>query len=390
MPDFDAINITKFYERQHVQKLLAANKETSAIFGRYIKRVTPIIQQYRYNKKGIVIRDPGLEKIITNETAKLKSELEQYINAAKIDGWMLSEAKNNRIIDEWVDQMAASRIESGTKWNEKAQQMFETGGMHQRNIQAMEQFMARKVSVMSLSDNVWKLAKNTKEQLEYYIESGLATGRSADVISRDIRQVLKDPDSRFRRVRNAAGKLVPSQPMADYHPGQGVYRSAYQNARRLARTEINMAYRSADMESFRNADMVLGYEVRLSNNHTAKDYDICDEAAGRYPKEFTFIGWHPNCRCYVVPILMTPEEFMAWNRGDAVSAQYQNDVPEGLKTWLNDHREEMAGWNKQPYFIQQNKGIVQRIYDGKKVIPVTKYVKQVNTFTPFAETYSMK
>jgi hypothetical protein len=379
---YDATNMTKFYERKLVQKLIATNKETAAIFARYIRRVTPIIQQYRYNKAGVVIRDPALEGAIKAEAQRLATELKQYIQRGKIEAWNLSEEKTNAMIDEWVDQTAAMKLQSGeivTKTGEKLL----TGGMHQRNVQAMEAFMARKTAGMNLSDAVWDLADRTRKQLEFYLESGLSVGRSADVISRDIRNILNQPDKRFRRVRDPkTGKLVPSTPMKNYHPGRGVYRSSYMNARRLAATEINMAYRAADMAAYRNLDIVLGYEVKLSAAHP--EVDICDYMAGKYPKEFKFNTWHPHCRCYSVPILMAPDEFDAYNAGDPVKVKYQSEMPASAKQYLIDHREQFDRWKQQPYFIQQNEKIVQKIYAGENPFR-ERWVKQNNYFEPAAK-----
>ena len=378
---YDATNITKFYERKLVQKLLATNRETANIFGRYIRRVTPIIQQYRYNPKGVVIRDPALEKAIKAEAQRLSTELQQYITQSKTESWMMAEEKTNRMIEEWVNQTAAMKAQSGEIVT-KTGEVLQTGGVHQRNVQAMEAFMARKAKGMNLSDNVWKLADHTREQLEYYLESGLATGRSADVISRDIRNVLNEPDKRFRRVRDPkTGKLVPSNPMKNYHPGRGVYRSSYMNARRLTRTEITMAYRQSDMTAFRNLDMVLGYEVKLSAAHP--EVDICDSMKGRYPKEFTWNLWHVQCLCYCVPVLMTPEQFDAWNAGDPVDAKYISDMPAEAKQYLVAHRDQFDRWKQQPYFIQQNEKLIQKVYAGSPVVQ-PKVVGRINDLEPLS------
>lgn len=359
---YDALNITKFYERKLIQKLLAVNRETSAIFGRYIQRVTPIIQQYRYNKNGVVIRDPKLEKAINVEIQRFSDELKQYVNLSKTDAWMLAEEKANHMIDEYIGQMAAAKIETRQLVTPDGETI-DLGGMYQRNVQAMETFMARKAAGMNLSQNVWKLAQNTKEQLEFYLQSGLATGRSADVISRDIRNILNEPDKLFRRVRDPkTGKLVPSKPMANYHPGQGVYRSSYKNARRLARTEINMAYRASDMESYRNSEVVIGYQIKLSPNHPVPD--ICDSAAGVYPKDFHWIGWHPQCRCFSVPVTMTLDQLDDFENGEPIPVV--NDVPENFKNYMKEHRDQFERWNTKPYFIGDNQKIVDSVYSGKK------------------------
>ena len=91
-----------------------------------------------------------------------------------------------------------------------------------------------------------------------------------------------------------------------YHPGRGVYRSSYRNAQRLARTETNIAYRTADYERWQQMPFVIGIEIKLSNNHP--EPDICDDLKGIYPKTFKWSGWHPNCRCYQEPVLASPNE----------------------------------------------------------------------------------
>ena len=69
-----------------------------------------------------------------------------------------------------------------------------------------------------LSDRVWNITQQTKSQLEFYLDSGVVAGRNANGISSDIRQILQNPQKRFRRIRNEKGELVLSQPMKNYHP----------------------------------------------------------------------------------------------------------------------------------------------------------------------------
>ena len=123
---------------------------------------------------------------------------------------------------------------------------------------------------------------------------------------------LKQPDKLFRRVRDEHGQLKLSKNAKAYHPGQGVYRSSYKNARRLASTEANIAYHKADEQRWSELDFVVGYEIVVSE-HSKRKHDICDDLAGRYPKTFQFSGWHPHCRCHAEPILMTEQEIAANN-----------------------------------------------------------------------------
>lgn len=167
------------------------------------------------------------------------------------------------------------------------------------------------------------------------------------------------PDRLFRRVRNEHGQLVLSQRAKAYHPGRGVYRSSYKNARRLAATETNIAYITADYERWKQLDFVVGIEIRLSGNHPARD--ICDDLKGRYPKDFKFTGWHPHCRCHVVSILKTEEELdedtlriLAGKPLGGKSVNRVDDVPQGFKEWLKDNEERAKYLSSVPYFIKDN------------------------------------
>lgn len=37
--------------------------------------------------------------------------------------------------------------------------------------------------------------------------------------------------------------------------------------------------------------------------------DICDKLTGVYPKTFKWTGWHPQCRCVMIPITCSQKEF---------------------------------------------------------------------------------
>lgn len=174
------------------------------------------------------------------------------------------------------------------------------------NLAALDRFQKRKEAGMDLSTRVWNLTKQFKTELELGLDVALIEGKSANETAKDIKQYLKEPNRLFRRVRDARGNLQLSKAAKAYHPGQGVYRSSFKNAQRLARTEINMAYKEADFKRWDNFDFVVGYEIKRSNRKTP--CDICENLKGVYPKSFKFRGWHPNCLCVCLPILATPDE----------------------------------------------------------------------------------
>ena len=107
-------------------------------------------------------------------------------------------------------------------------------------------------------------------------------------------------------------------------------------------------------------DFVVGYEIKTSNNHP--DRDICDELKGKYPKDFKFVGWHPQCRCYVVPILAEQDEFVNMQKkileGEDVSNNHYHseitEVPEKFNKWVENNRERIEKAGSLPYFIKDN------------------------------------
>ena len=257
---------------------------------------------------------------------------------------------------------------------------------------AREAFLQRKQNGLNLSDYVWRYTKDFKSEIELALDCGIRSGESAAQMSRSLRQYLQHPGKLFRRVRDEHGLLRLSQRAKNFNPGRGVYRSSYKNARRLAATETNIAYRTADYLRWQQMDFVVGIEIMLSNNHTVrlqagertddptqqrKDgspkanavrplVDICDELQGRYPKDFKFTGWHPHCRCRAISILKTEEEMARDTerilRGEEplpfdTSVNAVRSMPKGFSDWTekNTSRIEKARKNGTlPYFLRDN------------------------------------
>lgn len=254
----------------------------------------------------------------------------------------------------------------------------------QRNKQAMQQFLSRQTNGLDLSQRVWQYVGQARTDLEAALDLGLGQGMSADTLSRQVREYLQNPDDLFRRFRYKKGEDAEGKPIygrkwkkrcydkatdsfywvdynpKDYHTGTGVYRSSYKNAMRLTRTETNMAYRSADITRWQQLNFVLGYEVKMSKNHPCTD--ICDELAGTYPKEFMFVGWHPHCYCYIVPLLCKDEELEQLTeqilRGEDTEgftpAGVVSEMPPQFTNWITNNTERIQAAQSLPYFIQDN------------------------------------
>ena len=313
------------------------------------------------------------------EVEKLLKKLEEQLEVAIVNGvdsaWTLSNNKNDEL----------SRRVFGDNVGELSQADYNR--YFSNNNEAREAFKQRKTEGLNLSDRVWNCTKDFKAQIELGLNVGIRNGTSAVDMAQELKQWLVHPDKLFRKVRDEQGLLQLSENAKAFHPGRGVYRSSYMNARRLAATETNIAYRTADHLRWQQMDFVVGIEICLSNNHTIrlqpgettddptqlrKDgtpkanavrplHDICDDLKGRYPKTFKFTGWHPHCRCYAVSILKTDEELAKDNErilnGEEPiegSVNEMKDVPEGFKKWLEENEERISKHKSVPYFLKDN------------------------------------
>lgn len=226
------------------------------------------------------------------------------------------------------------------------------------------------------SKRVWNIAETNGRELELSVSAAIKDGKAASRLAAEIKKYLNEPNRLFRRVRNEFGQLVLSRNAKLYHPGQGVYRSSFKNALRLAATEINAAYRQAENERWKKMDFIVGVEIHLSDSHPK--YDICDELQGKYPVAFgtTWTGWHPNCFCYKTSILKSEEEFWALDQSKP-SKNEVKDMPEGWYRWAAENAERIkdaAARGKEPWFIRDNKPVwdaTLRMLDSEKdVVPM--------------------
>lgn len=182
---------------------------------------------------------------------------------------------------------------------------------------------------LNLAQTVWNYCQQTKSEFEMAmsntIADGIKQGSSAEEIGKSIRRYLNDPDMMYRRYhtikvqKNGKKKDVVTwrrrriidgkvrfveEPLEKV--GMGIYRSARKNALRVARTEINSAYHKARNERWQNEPFVIGQYIHVSPQHNIDD--ICNDLEGRYPKDYVWISWHPQCICTSDPITIQGEE----------------------------------------------------------------------------------
>ena len=379
------------WEKQHLKSIAKYEKLIQQIYSKYVQEAARIgadITNFDASDPLAFDDYPLTRKRIAKMQQQMAADIEAVVTNGIDEQWALSDVKTEALIASAFKGASAEELE-----------LLKAKYLTNRD-DAREAFKMRKESGMNLSDRVWQYTDQFKEEMEMGIDLGLREGKSADALSRDLRKYLNNPNMLFRRVRDEHGVLHLSQRAKAYHPGRGVYRSSYKNARRLAATETNIAYRTADHDRIQNLDFVVGIRVNLSNNHTlnGKPFtDICDDLSapfgsqatkgkGCYPKDFKFTGWHPLCRCFITTILKTPEEMDADEPIDpAQSENYVGEPPKEFVKWVEGNASRVARGSSVPYFLQDNAKLVADIFHAKQ--PHTKINDGLNSWWRYIGKY---
>ncbi len=348
-------------ELEKVYKKLSVEKRVLNLFEDYARDASFILKRSNVKLKeneSLKLKYPLVYMQLVKLSEYFKTSFEQIVRSALEQVWEASERKNDAAIMKVLK--GAGLLYAGEKllkwFNRSAPDpslvTLETVLNYSRNAEGFAAFLKNDLKI---SERVWNLAGQNTQLIEQYIGSGLMEGSPAAQITKDLKQFLVNPDARFRRVRDPeTGKLKLSRPAKNYHPGQGVYRSAYKNALRLASSEINAAYRLSDQHRWRQIDFVTGYDVKLSAGHVI--YDICDEMQGEYPKTFKFSQWHPWCHCYCVPILPTTDQFVEYLNTDKLPKDVKRvtGIPPKAFNHVRDNSKVFDRLKSKPFFLADN------------------------------------
>lgn len=232
---------------------------------------------------------------------------------------------------------------------------------YQTNSDQLKAFQRRTEKGLNLSAKLWNQSQVYKDSLEATISTAIEKGMSAVTLSKRISKYLNDWPSLQADYQEKFGKAT------------NCYDCEYRSIR-LARNEINIAYRTAEQLRWQQFDFILGYKIKLSGSHPR--YDICDDLVGDYPKDFKFVGWHPNCLCYTVPIVMSEEEY--WSDSRENSPNLVTAPPENFGKWVSKNSERIEESRKKgtlPYWIKENPVLVE-----KAAISYKEKLKQNNQF----------
>lgn len=301
--------------------------EIKKIYKTYIDETSRITFELDYNPETTFkfSNFPRVSKAIDKLMIKLAKEVQLTIENGIYKSWNLANTKNDKFVtDLFKGRIPSSQIPSN---------------YNLKNIDALRAFQKRKTAGLNLSNRVYNISKQFNKDIEVFLDKSLVSGISAKDLAKEMNKSFLKP--------NSGG-------------GRGVYKSSYANSLRLTRTELNMAYRQSDSDRFKQFDFVVGQEIRRSNR--IFKCDICEPLVGKYKKSFIFTGFHPNCRCYVVPILATKEELDILTENIITgksnlsfkSVNEVSEMPKNFNKWIDANKNKILSAKNLPYFIKDN------------------------------------
>ncbi len=333
------------FEKQHIANLKAVDVNVKKS---YFNVVDEIVRKLPANKTASwVLENKALNTLIETRLKKLSASVTDITEKAIIQEWELSGSK---YYDEMLQYTKSKKV------LEKI-----IGQQTNFNQQALQAFLKRKNSGINLSEKIWKYTGSFQKDLKMHLGMGIANGDSADKIAMRLKKFLNNSEYFFTEQQEYAIRQENPEFWKEYQKvktGAGVYRNGFKNAKRLARNETNISYRSSDYERWKRTDFITGVDVHLSGQHPLPD--ICDQAEGRYPKTFKFTGWHTNCLCYATPVKLGEKDFdkhiegILAGRPTIPKSKYVKDLPSGFKTYLSNNADKIRSMKSTPYFIKDN------------------------------------
>jgi len=299
------------YERAHIRDILARNREIEAVIDRSVLDIAKRFRTVKGKRFAAAMKE------------MLDHLHDQFLNDGK-DGirnqWALAEKAAGAKIDGYL---AGVKVAPGLAQSWRAP-----------NVGALNAFIDRTEAGMNLSDRVWRITDGIGKSMEDLIKKGVLEGESAIKLSRELKQFIRGKPIQY------GGTLIK---------GANINYQAI----RLAATEMNMAFRTADYIQNSRLPFVTGVTVELSAAHPRPD--LCDSLAGHYPKGFIFTQWHALCICIATYETMPPDEFARYlETGQIDRSRFTTDIPPNARQYLNENGARLQGYKNPPYFLRDN------------------------------------
>lgn len=259
--------------------------------------------------QSIQFTDAEIKRIAKNAALEadkvMQSLAAKGTTSAAIQSAQVAMAKVN--VQMWANVLDATKVGIGDAvWNATEMQalfderLFAAAGVSQEYWRAsmiakakvgVDSLISRKQNGITLSQRVYKNQALSKGYVDRAINNGLALGKSAKAIAADV-----------------VGFIDPAT------PGGASYA-----AMRLGRTEVNNAFHATAVRNYQNTPWVQRVKWSLSGSHPAGKVDECNDYAdsvhfkGGEAGEFLAMEVpgkpHPNCLCYVEPVVMDLDQY---------------------------------------------------------------------------------
>ena len=375
--------------------ILKAGKQIDDLFNLIAKEIQTAVMRYQ-----IVYKEPFwkynklLYRAVNQALKDLKLGNISIITNSVKQSWDLANKDIDQMMAEYLKKSKANILLEGEAFKDVAK--VNLIGIDvpkewmQHNESALNALTNRTTQGMTPSGRVWNISLKSRQMIEQTLKSGVLDGTSSADMSRILRQALKNPNALFRRVRNKeTGKLELSAPAKNYHPGRGVYRSAYKNALRLCGTETNMAYRFAEFERYQQIPFIIGYEVHLSNAHPRRD--IC--FTNWNFKVLTSKGWITINKVKENDLVLTHK-----GKFQRVLKKYKTTAHEVDKTEIYykldyDNRgktHKISATNNHPFLVNGQWLHISKIKEGDKVRLLANRCKKCDKLIPYTRDYCSK
>ena len=206
-----------------------------------------------------------------------------------------AEAAAKALLEE--DAKVLEALFPSKNMRESWEESFTASARH--TIGAMVNRVAGIAPTYNLSRRVYKSGALSSNQLQRQINSSLARGSSAKELADLVRK-----------------SILPNTP-------GGVSYAAM----RLGRTEINNAFHTQSIVSMKDEPWVEHVQWNLSGVHKPDPGDLCETyaAQGTFDKYDVPLKPHPQCMCYVTPVMVQFDSFASNLAAGVYDSYYQKE-----------------------------------------------------------------
>jgi len=272
-----------------------ARREATQLVNRDIKQLRRVYKQSAIDIKARILAHQNSDGVLTIDVLQnLLDDVNRRIAALAED--------RNGLLGAGMDANAQAAIRpfaASTAMNANLASVAHDA------VQFTQSFVA--ADGLQLSDRLWRLDRQAREVIGEALESSIIQGysatRAAEELLRNGQPVPPDLAKKMKSANAASLGRIPGKALMT---GE---QSAYSQAERVFRTEINRAH----IETYRNSAFehpdVIGTKFLLSARHPKRD--ICDMHAsanvyglgsGVYPKGKSPLPAHPNTLSYEVVV----------------------------------------------------------------------------------------